>query len=59
TSYITSTITELTTLYTTSTLTIVSYATVTTTITLPLILASIFATLLIYYKRKRVNNGGK
>ncbi|MBS7654988.1 hypothetical protein KEJ50_00560 [Candidatus Bathyarchaeota archaeon] len=59
TSYITSTITELTTLYTTSTLTMISYATVTTTITLPLILASIFAMLLIYYKRKRVNNGGK
>ncbi|MEM2776515.1 MAG: hypothetical protein QXU83_04475 [Candidatus Bathyarchaeia archaeon] len=59
TSYITSTITELTTLYTTSTLTMISYTTVTTTITLPLILASIFATLLIYYKRKRVNNGGK
>jgi len=59
TSYITSTITELTTLYTTSTLTIVSYTTVTTTIALPLILASIFTTLLIYYRKKNKGNGGK
>lgn len=58
-SYITSTITELTTLYTTSTLTIVSYTTVTTTIALPLILASIFTTLLIYYRKKNKGNGGK